>query len=357
MNEFEKRVLSKIEQYGLISNGDKIVVGFSGGPDSTALIQCLYNINLKSDLHFEIIAAHINHGIRENAKLDEEFVNKYCIEHNIDLRVIHADVKKVSKELKRGLEETGRILRYESFVQIAKEINAKKIAIAHNQKDKIETIVMNALRGSGLSGLRGIEEIQEQDEYVYIRPLLHESRENIEEYLKDQNIVARIDESNFDNTFTRNKIRNIVIPYIEKEFNPNFISSIDRMSNIIKEEDEYLNNITESAFKEICLGYNLVQEEEFNSTLENLEKDKNGKHYNQVVLDLKKFNKEHLVIQKRIILKAIERLFGTTQGIEQIHVQDIVKLCNNNIGNKYLLPNKHTQIVIKNKKILINRLK
>ena len=83
MNEFEKRVLSVIEQYGLILNGDRVVVGFSGGPDSTALMQCLYNINCKSNLHFEIIAVHINHGIREDANLDEEFVKNYCQDHNM----------------------------------------------------------------------------------------------------------------------------------------------------------------------------------------------------------------------------------------------------------------------------------
>ena len=129
------------------------------------------------------------------------------------------------------------------------------------------------------------------------------------------------------------------------------------MSNIVKEEDEFLDNITQSVFSEICSSYNLVNEDGFETDISKLEKDRKSKHYNQIVLDLKKFNSQHVVIKKRIILKAIERLFGTTQGIELIHVQDIIKLCSNNIGNKYLLPNKHTQVVIKNKKILINRLK
>jgi tRNA(Ile)-lysidine synthase len=217
--------------------------------------------------------------------------------------------------------------------------------------------MMNVMRGCGLSGLRGIEEIQDQNGYLYIRPLLQESRESIEQYLKDQKIKARIDESNFDNTYTRNKIRNVVLPYIEKEFNPNIITSVDRMSNIIKEEDEFLDNITQSVFLETCISYNLVAEEGFENVLDKLEKDRKGKRFNQIILDLRKFNAQHPVIQKRLVLKAIQRLFGTTQGIEQVHVQDIVKLCNNNIGNKYLTPNKFTQIVIKNKKIYLNRLK
>ena len=273
------------------------------------------------------------------------------------LKIIHSKVPNLAKELKRGLEEVGRMVRYSSYIDVASENNTKVIAVAHNQKDKVETIIMNIMRGCGLSGLRGIEEIQDQNGYLYIRPLLQETRESIEQYLKDQNITARIDESNFDNNYTRNKIRNVVIPYIEKEFNPNFIISVDRMSNIIKEEDEFLDNITKSVYNEMCISYNLVAEEGFENVLDNLEKDRKGKRYNQIILDLRKFNAQHYIIQKRIVLKTIQRLFGTTQGIEQIHVQDIVKLCNNNIGNKYLLPNKHTQVVIKNKKILINRLK
>ncbi len=357
MNEFEKRVLNVIEQYGLILSGDRIVVGFSGGPDSTALMQCLYNINCKSNLHFEIIAVHINHGIRENAKLDEEFVKDFCQDHNINLKIVHSKVPNLAKELKRGLEEVGRMVRYSSYIDVANENKTKIIAVAHNQKDKVETIMMNVMRGCGLSGLRGIEEIQDQNGYLYIRPLLQESRESIEQYLKDQKIKARIDESNFDNTYTRNKIRNVVLPYIEKEFNPNIITSVDRMSNIIKEEDEFLDNITQSVFLETCISYNLVAEEGFENVLDKLEKDRKGKRFNQIILDLRKFNAQHPVIQKRLVLKAIQRLFGTTQGIEQVHVQDIVKLCNNNIGNKYLTPNKFTQIVIKNKKIYLNRLK
>ena len=335
MKEFEKRVFNVIKDFDLITNGDRIVVGFSAGPDSTALINTLYTINQETSLHFELIACHVNHGIRENAKLDEEYAIDYCNKRNIKLEVLHVDVPKKAKEMKRGLEDTGRILRYDFFKEIANKYNTNKIAIAHNKKDKAETIIMNALRGCGLTGLRGIEEKQIQNGFIYIRPIIEESREEIEKYLKEENIIPRIDESNFDNTYTRNNIRNVVIPYVEKEFNPSFVDGIIRMSQIIKEDDEYIEKQVNEAFNSIIL---LSTE-------------------NQIELDLKRFNKLDYAIEKRILLKSIELLFGTTQGIELVHVNDMVKLCNNNIGNKYLTPNKYTQIVIKNKKIIINRLK
>ena len=205
---------------------------------------------------------------------------------------------------------------------------------------------MNVLRGSGVTGLCGIEPISG----VYIRPLICENREDIEDYLKQKNIIPRIDESNFENEYTRNKIRNIVIPYVQKEFNPNIIETITRLSEIIKADNEYLKKVTKEKYKEI-----LVKKQNMtNKQLQNSEKNvSNEDELPTIILDLKKFNELENVLQKRIILIAISELFGTTQGIEKVHIDDIIKLCNKNIGNKFLTPNKRTKIVIKNKKISI----
>lgn len=339
MNNFEEEILTTIKDNNLIQNGEKILLGVSGGPDSIAMLSALYEIQKEKIIDFNIYVAHINHGIRENAKIDEEFVKEFCKKRDIECFVLKRNIKEIAKKNKKGIEETGREIRYKFFEEIRDKTSADKIAIAHNKKDNAETIIMNILRGTGISGLCGMELIQNN----YIRPLLYETREKIEEYLKDKKIEPRIDETNFENEYTRNKIRNIVLPYIQKEFNPNFINALDRLSAIVKEENDYLEKITNQTYKDILVEENLKPEKDVYK-LEDLP---------TIILDLKKFCNLDKVIQKRIILYAINKLFGSTKGIEKIHIEDIIKLCNRKIGNKFLTPNKNTKIVIKNKKIYI----
>ena len=296
------------------------------------MLVCLNELSKK--INFDIVVCHINHGLRENAKLDEKYVKDFCQKLNIPFFVLHANILEEAKREKRGIEETGRIIRYRFFEETMLNTNSNKIAIAHNSNDNVETIIMNMLRGSGTSGLKGIDVKSEK----YIRPLIEISREEIEEFTAKYN--PRHDESNDENEYTRNKIRNIVIPYIKKEFNPNIVETILRLSKISREESEYLNKMTEEKYKKICL------EEVYNND-----------NKPTIILDLKEFNIEDVIIRKRLILYSIKKIFGTTKGIEKIHIDDIIKLCNNNIGNKYLTPNKNTKIVIKNKKIYIMSVK
>ena len=147
--------------------------------------------------------------------------------------------------------------------------------------------------------------------------------------MKKKNLKPRIDKTNFENQYTRNKIRNIVIPYIKQEFNSNIVETINRFSELMSEENEYLNEITENIYNKILLN----------------------KEEKEIVLNLKGFNEQNNVIKKRLILFTITELTGSSQGIEKVHIQDIIKLCGNNIGNKFLTPNKKIKILIKEKKI------
>lgn len=333
----KEKVLETITKYNLIESGDRIVLGVSGGPDSITMLVILNE--LKEKLNFEIIVAHINHGIRENAKIDEEYVKNFCDKLEIKCYVLHSKVKELAREEKIGLEEAGRKVRYDFFDEVLEKENAKKIAIAHNKNDNGETIIMNILRGSGISGLKGIEPKNGK----YIRPLIEISRDEIEEFSKDLN--PRHDESNDENEFTRNKIRNIVIPYIKKEFNPNIIEGLDRLSKIAREEEDFIE-------KETVKEYDNIIIKEFNINLRTNEYDKNKE--SMIILDLKKFNNLDTLIQKKVLLYSIKKIFGSCKGIEKIHLDDMIKLCNNNIGNKFLTPNKHFKIVIKNKQIILS---
>ena len=328
----KEEVLKTIKKYNLIESGDKLVLGVSGGPDSISMLNVLREIDEDEtiDLKFQIVVSHINHNIRKEAKEDEEFVKKYCDENNIKFFSKSIDVEKIANNSKIGIEEAGRKVRYEFFDEVLKETNSNKIAIAHNKNDKVETMIMNVLRGSGLLGLKGIEPKRGK----YIRPLIEIEREKIEEYCEEKNLNPRIDKTNFDNTYSRNKVRNVVIPYIKQEFNPNIIKTLDRLSELVKEEDTYVEKQVEKAYKEIFI-------EENNE---------------EIILNLKKFNNYEKVIKSRIILYTITRLFGSSKGIEKIHIDDILKLCKNNIGNKFLTPNKNLKVLVKNHKIYFSKL-
>ena len=310
----------------LIKDGDKIVLGVSGGPDSICMLDMMRELKEEKNINFEIYVAHVNHMIREEAIEDEKYVQNYCLKHNIKFFVKRVDVQKIANDKKIGTEEAGRKVRYDFFEEVLQKTGSNKIAIAHNKNDKIETIIMHLLRGSGLSGLKGIEPIRDNK---YIRPLIECERQEIEQYCKNRKLQPRIDKTNFENEYTRNKIRNIVIPYIKKEFNPNIIQTLSRLSEVATDESNYIDLQTQKIYNKLLI-------------------EKSDK---QIILKLKEFNQQENVIQKRLVLKTIKELNGSTDRIEKIHIEDIIKLCTNNIGNKYLTPNKNLKILVKDKKI------
>ena len=322
----EQKVLNTIKQYKLIENGDRVVVGVSGGPDSISLLDILNKFQKNNIINFEIIVAHINHQIREEADSDEEFVKEYCEKNQINFFTKRIDVIKYANNNKMGLEEAGRKIRYDFFDEILKQENANKIAIAHNKNDKAETIIMNIIRGSGISGLRGIEPIRDGK---YIRPIIDCERYEIEKYAEENKLNPRIDKTNFENDCTRNKIRNIVLPYVKKEFNSNIVETLNRLSLVAVETDEYIK-------RQVIEEYNKIKIEE---TVE------------KIVLNLKEFNLKDMLIRKKILIYTISKVLGNSQNIEKVNVEDIIKMCEKNIGNKYIMPNKNIKVLVNKGKI------
>lgn len=321
------KILSTINKYNLIQKGDKIVIGVSGGPDSMCLLDSLYY--LKDKLNIEIFVAHINHMIRKEADEETEYVKDYCKNKNIKCYVKKVEVEKLAKEQKLGTEEMGRKIRYEFFKEIAKKENANKIATAHNLNDNVETVLLNLLRGTGVSGLKGIEIKRIENDIEYIRPIRECERKEIEEYCEKQKLNPKVDKTNLESIYNRNKVRNDLIPYLKREFNPNILEGINRLSDIAREEEEYFDEIIAKQYEELKIGENL----------------------NEVILDLNKFNNLNKVIKSRLIIYTINKVNGNVQGIGKIHIEDIIKLCDNNIGNKYLTPNKNVKVFIKKGKI------
>ena len=321
-------IIKKWEKDGLINFQDKVVVGVCGGPDSMCLLDLMLKCKEKFDL--QIVVAHINHGIRIDSDEDEKYVVNYCDKNEIPVYVKKVDVADFAKINKIGLEEAGRKIRYDFFEEVLKKTNSNKIATAHNQNDVAETLLMNIFRGSGTNGLKSIEKIRDEK---YIRPLLDIERNEIEKYCIENNLNPRIDSTNKDNTYTRNKIRNVVIPYLKKEFNPSIIQALSRLSEIATEEIRYIEKQTDIIYNELFISENEQKE---------------------LILDLKKFNEQDLVIRKRIIFKCMQKIRGTAKGIEKKHIDDIIILCSNNIGNKYLIPQKDIKVSVRNKKLIFN---
>lgn len=378
----KNKVLNTIKKYNLIQENDKIVIGVSGGPDSMCLLHILNG--LKEKLNFEIVVAHINHMIRKEAEEETQYVKNFCDKLGIKCYIKRIDVIDKSNKEKIGTEEAGRKARYDFFEEVLNIVNANKIATAHNENDNAETVLMNIFRGAGTSGLKGIEPIRDNK---YIRPIIECERSEIEEYCRVNKLQPKIDKTNFENVYTRNKIRNVLIPEIKKEFNPNIIESLNKLSILARQENnfiqEYAKNIMENELivekdlenqsrnekqnNKICreqmekekiakdklqkeqMQKNQIEKEEIQR--KQLQKEQTSKEKTQnnksIVLNLKKFNQLDDVIKNRIVLEAIQRVLGSTQGIEKIHVDDIVKLCSKNIGNKYLTPNKNIKVLVK----------
>lgn len=292
---FKTNIISK----NLIESGDTILGAISGGPDSMAMLNCL--VLLKKDLKFKLLIAHVNHGVRgEYAKRDQEFVKMVAKDYNIPYFTKNVDMVGYGKELGISSEEAGRILRYGFFREILSDYGGGKIAVAHNKNDQAETILHRIIRGTGLDGLKSMEFIKGD----IIRPLLNISRKEIEDYIEQKRIKFVVDHTNLETDYTRNKIRLELLPYIKENFNPNIIDSLYRLTRIATGEIQIIEEITTEK-------YNLIV------------KSATG---NSIIFNGAIFKLESEAIRKRLIRKAIENISGNLHGIEEIHINDIIKL-------------------------------
>ena len=221
---------------------NKIIgVATSGGSDSMALLH--YMLSIKDKFFFNVIALNVEHGIRgESSIADSLFVKDYCEKLNIPLLSYSVDAVSHSKEYKLSIEQSARILRYECFQKAISDGNCDFIATAHHQKDNAETILINLFRGTGLKGATGISNFDGK----IIRPLLNTEKKEILAYLEEFKVPFVNDESNFSSDYTRNYLRLNVVPLIEKVF-PEYDKSLTRFSSLVKEEDEFLDRLSEKA--------------------------------------------------------------------------------------------------------------
>ncbi len=236
---FEKKILSTINKFDLLSRGDRVLIAVSGGPDSMALAGVFMNIKTVFDLDFSI--AHYNHNVRGNeSRKDMEFVVEYFQKMGTPVICEELPVEEFPERLKRGPEDFLRRKRYAFLKKSAERMGADRIATGHTSDDQIETVLLRLVQGAGRAGLSGIPARRG----LFIRPLLEVSGREIREYLESRNIPYRIDSTNRELQYPRNRIRSKAVPCL-KEINPNLGRTVQRIVNLMRKEDKYLDRKTE----------------------------------------------------------------------------------------------------------------
>ena len=288
-----EKIVDMIEKYNMIDNGDSIIVGLSGGPDSVCLLHALSC--LKQKYNIKLYSAHVNHMLRgEEALRDENFARGFSEKLNIRFFSRSIRILEYAKENGLSTEEAGRQVRYNFFDEVLKETSGNKIALAHNMNDQAETMLMRFMRGTGISGIGGIKPVRDKK---FIRPILSCTRQEIENYCEINALKPVIDSSNKENIYTRNRIRLQVIPYIKKYFNPNITAGLFKMSEILRDDDDYLD----LAAKHVLLQI------------------KQNKGNPRVV-----FSNLHISIKRRIIRLLIHEVKRDLNGIESKHIDECI---------------------------------
>lgn len=298
----DNRFLSKIENFisekKLINEGDGIVIGVSGGADSVALLLCLNA--LKQKLSLKLFVVHINHGLRKEAFEEAEYVRSLCNSMELPFFLFNFDVASYAKEHSLGTEEAGRKLRYETFDEVLRKSDATKIAVAHNSNDRAETMLFNLVRGTGIKGLSSIPVVRGN----IIRPLLCATRAEIEAFLEAEKVRFYTDASNLTSDYTRNRIRNNILPLIESQVNE---AAVLHMANTAEQLEKlntfatgYAQKLLDSAFLD------------------------NSQH--KLVLDKAIFLKEDDYIKSLLVKLSIDRLVPNNKDITSRHIESVLEL-------------------------------
>ena len=306
-----KKVKAYMEEYQMVNENDTIVAGVSGGADSVCLFLLLEEYCKQKNA--KLVAVHLNHKIREEAWKDAEYVKELCEEFGVPLHLFEEDVEAYAKQNGIGTEEAGRIARYRFFEQVLTEYGGHgKIAVAHHKGDLAETVLFHLFRGSGISGLTGMMPVRGN----IIRPLLNVTREEIEQFLLEKGRNWCIDSTNQENTYTRNKLRNVVLPYADKEICPQASVHVANAAKELTQIKELLDEMTAEALKETVV----------------FESD------DEAVVLTEPFLQKHEVIRKQIILRVLEYLTPARRDIGLVHVNDVLSLFEKENGKQIHLP-------------------
>lgn len=295
-----------------------IIVGVSAGPDSMALLHYLIN-----NLNTNIVCAHINHNVRKESEIEEEYLKEYCKENKIIFERM-----KIEKYSNNNFEAEARSKRYEFYASLLKKYNCKYLFLAHHGDDLIETVLMKIARGSNLEGYAGIKKISKfRKKYFIVRPFLEYTKKDLIEYLHKNNIKYYIDKSNNDTTYTRNRYRKNILPLLKNE-DINIHKKFLKYSETLLEYDNYIKNTTKSIVNNF---------------------------FKNNILDIQEFNKIDDFMKKNSIYYILNNLYNNIPNIvTEKHVQNLQNLINSDVNNGCLNMPKGLVIVKEYNKIIFN---
>lgn len=277
----------------VVKENTTIVLGLSGGPDSICLFHMLVNIQKKKKI--KIICAHVNHNVRQESEKEEKFVKKICEQNNCLFETI-----KLNIDTKNNFESKARKERYNFFDKIVNKYHAGYLMTAHHGDDLMETILMHITRGSNLRGYAGFRKITTYPQFKLIRPLIHMSKEEILSYCKDNSLKYCMDKSNESDTYTRNRYRKYIIPFLKKEYK-NVHRKYLKFSERLEEIEEYLKKNTEIALTKV---------------------------YDFDKVNLRELNKCDLLIKRRVIEYILKEEYqDDILLINEKHIDAILHIC------------------------------
>lgn len=307
-----RKISDYVSKWHMLEQGDKVIVGVSGGADSICLLFVLKE--LQKIIPFELVVVHVNHGLRgETADADEAYVKKICEENHILCETYLENVESIAKIRKQSIEEAGREVRREAFQKTMQAYGANKIATAHHKNDNVETFFMNLTRGTGLKGLGGISPIKGQ----WIRPLLCLERSEIEAFLEKHHIAYCTDETNASDDYTRNRLRNHLIPFLQSEINACAVAHISETMEQLREVQGFMEQQRDFYFQKCVL-----------------------KTKEEYVVCEKEFQMLHKVFQPLVLKQVLVKVGGKEKDISAVHVNALSDLFQRQVGRKLDLPYK-----------------
>lgn len=305
-----KKVRDYVDSWHMLQSEDRVIIGISGGADSVCLLFVLSE--LQKEIGFDMVAVHVNHGLRgQAADADEAYVKELCAGRGIPCECYFENVELIAKKRKQSTEEAGREVRKAFFEQALTAHHGTKIALAHHQNDSAETFLFHLARGTGLKGLCGIAPVNGN----IIRPLLCVERKEIEAYLKELGASYCTDQTNASDEYTRNRVRGHVIPYMEEHLNDKTVAHMNDTMEQIRQIQDYLEEQTE-LFWERCVsqteeGY-FVSEEAY--------------------------RKVPKAIGSLLLKRVLTIVAGQEKDLEAIHIRQLQELFDKQPGRKVDLP-------------------
>nr|WP_126429257.1 tRNA lysidine(34) synthetase TilS [Brevibacillus marinus] len=299
------KVRKQIDAEGLLSPGETIVVGVSGGVDSAALLHVLWSLNRAYRYGWTLHVVHLNHGFRgEEAEADADYVKQLCDQLAIPCHLFAENVALYMREHGKGAQEAGRERRYALFCQVALAVGATKVAVAHQADDQVETILFHLLRGSGLRGLAGmpVRRWLVPEKVEIVRPLLGVFREELERYCKQAGLEPRLDRSNLSRKYKRNKLRLDVLPLLA-EINPRYREHLLRLAALAKDDERYLHRLSLDRLEQLVIS----------------------RQEQHIVVDGNKFQSCDLALQRRLIPLILSYLSRQTEWSSQ-HVEAVLRV-------------------------------